>query len=128
MDLANMGVATLLRRHPYAEEVLDWHGVDVATLEPTITVAGLCLDQRLDVERFVRDLLMVRGQADGSAEDWQAADPAEGAVDEVDEVEDVLDDDGDDVDWIPDDDEAPHAWWEDYADEDLRFQGRRYHP
>ena len=56
MAFTNMSISSLLRTHPWAEEVLEWHGVDVMEVERHLTLGALCWLENLDPSRVVLDL------------------------------------------------------------------------
>lgn len=60
MHLTSLCLATLLRRHPWAEEVLEWHGIDVHEVDQTLTLHALCWLRRLDEHQLARDLEAAR--------------------------------------------------------------------
>ena len=57
MQYANVSVATLLERHPWAHEVLEWHGVDPYSVDAQLSLGTLCWLNRLDPVRLTRDLI-----------------------------------------------------------------------
>ena len=61
-------VAHLLRDHPWAAQVLAWHGVRADTLDERWSIATLCLLRGLDEAQLLRDL-----QAAGFVRDEEAA-------------------------------------------------------
>jgi len=52
-----MSVASLLRQHPWAEDVLQWHGVELDRLDPSLSLSAVCWLECLQPEVVVRDLL-----------------------------------------------------------------------
>jgi hypothetical protein len=57
MAFKNMSISSLLRTHPWAEEVLEWHGVDVMEVERYLSLGALCWLKNLDLSRVVLDLI-----------------------------------------------------------------------
>ena len=100
MQLSNMRVTTVLRRHPWAEEVLEWHGVDVDTIDDNLTLGAVCALRDLDPKRLETDLLATEAQVAGPwgpGDDWDASGPT----------------------LVADEDDEDEPWWEAYIDYDL---------
>ena len=49
-------LATLLRDHPWASEVLSWHGLSSEAIDQRLSIATLCVLHELDESRLMRDL------------------------------------------------------------------------
>lgn len=58
MSYLTVSVATLTRRHPWAREVLEWHGVDLDTVDATLSLSALCWLKQIDPDRVARDLMV----------------------------------------------------------------------
>lgn len=67
MEFLSVSVGTLVRRHPWAREVLEWHGVDLDQVDPSLSLSGLCWLDGLSQERVVRDLV-----ASHPEQDWDS--------------------------------------------------------
>lgn len=57
MHYANVSIATLLDRHPWAHVVLEWHGVDPNEIDLRMSLGTLCWLNRIDPIRLTRDLV-----------------------------------------------------------------------
>ena len=96
MQYLNVCVSTLLYRHPWAAEVLEWHGVDLETVEPRLSIGALCWLESIDHRRLMRDLIASQPDSDavdifGALESLQEQQGGEDA-----ELDDDDDDDDDD--------------------------------
>ena len=58
MRYRTQSVRTLLRTHPWTEEVLAHHGIDVDRIDPSMSLDALCWLYALDVHAVVGDLQM----------------------------------------------------------------------
>lgn len=89
MQYLNTSVATLLRTHPWAEEVLEWHGASLLDVDERMSLSALCWLRGMNTGQVVRDLLAAQPDdhpdelleslmhADLEAEyDWTVADEA----------------------------------------------------
>lgn len=107
MIYASMSVSTLLRQHPWAEEVLEWHGVDPFEVDEHLSLGALCWLRHIDASRLARDLLSAQPDDDPLFPVDELMDPgapADGDRDEPEELEE-----GDEIE----------PWWGDYVDYDI---------
>lgn len=56
MKYLNMNVAMLLQRHPWAQDVLEWHRIDVDRVDPCLSLAAVCVVEQVQPETLLRDL------------------------------------------------------------------------
>ncbi|MEO0605279.1 MAG: hypothetical protein AAF211_27870 [Myxococcota bacterium] len=59
-----LSLANLIRRHPWAEEVLEWHGVTADAEDATLSIEALCWLRGVDPHRLERDLWAADPDAD----------------------------------------------------------------
>jgi DNA-directed RNA polymerase subunit delta len=116
----NTSIGRLLERHPEAEEVMAWYGVDLEEYRPSLTIESLCRYARLDVDDVISDL--EASMEEEEDEDWDddeeeisgeyEDDGSEGDGWEGEELDEELDDD--DEEYVDDDDEEEEE--EEYGD------------
>ncbi len=71
---SSLPVSLLLKDHPWAAEVLAWHGVLVDELDGRMSIAALCCFQDLDEDRLLRDLAAAGRSREAVSRDTAAAD------------------------------------------------------
>ncbi len=68
----SMSVSRLLQLYPYAEDALDWHGIEHRDLPPTMTIEELMRIDGVDGSRLLSDLRQVEMLYEGE-EAWEWA-------------------------------------------------------
>ena len=57
MYYRSKSIQTLLRHHPWSEDVLGWYGVDIERVDPSASLETVCWLHRLDPAQVVADLV-----------------------------------------------------------------------
>jgi len=71
---ARMKLSELLEQHPDAEEILENYGVDVGSVDGSMTLEELCREEAINYWEVKREII--------TAEGWDGAQPTDGRDDE----------------------------------------------
>lgn len=83
---ARMKLSELLEQHPDAEEILENYGVDVGSVDGSMTLEELCREEAINYWEIKREII--------TAEGWDGAQPTDGRDDEDESATAEEDEDG----------------------------------